>query len=151
MDSFVLRWRAVWWGRVWGSVAVLTLAWSIGAGLAVRAVTPNASIPSHAEARYCEPSAPRPLIASPADLRTLPLRAFIAAPLGLYVSGLQFAAIAFLIVLIPAARLQQGTARRVLSARVIGLLAVMVVAGGWSFELEETARTNTLPALTCSN
>ncbi len=29
--------------------------------------------------------------------------------------------------------------------------SVIILAGGWSFELDETARTNTLPGLTCSN
>ena len=151
MDSFVLRWGALWWGRVWGSVAALTLAWSIGAGLAVRAVTPDFSKHGHGQVEYCVPIAPEPLVASPADLLSLPMRAFVAAPLGLYVSGLQFAVIAYLIVLIPAASLQQGTARRILSGPVIGVLAVLVLAGGWSFELEEMSRTHALPVLTCSN
>ncbi|HEV2739127.1 MAG TPA: hypothetical protein VGU66_11160 [Candidatus Elarobacter sp.] len=144
----MLRWRALWWGRVWGPVTVLTLAWSIGAGLGLRAVTPD--FDRH-HTVYCVPIPPEPLIASPADLRTLPVRALIAAPLGLYSSGLQFALLAFLVVLIPAAMLQQGNARRVLSVPVIGVLALLLLAGGWSFEIEETARTNSLPALACSN
>jgi hypothetical protein len=148
MDSFVLRWRALWWGRVWGSVIVLTLAWSIGAGLAVRAVTADV----HArDGHWCEPSAPQPLVAGPADLPSLPLRALIAAPLGLYASGLEFALLAFGIVLLPAWMLQQGTARRILGAPVIAALGLAVLVGGWSFELEETARTNSLPTLSCSN
>ena len=150
MDSFVLRWRALWWGRVWGSVLVLALAWSIGAGFALRAVTPDLRRGAGATV-YCKPTAVQPLIASPADIRTLPLRALAAAPLGLYASGLEFALVAFLIVLIPAATMQQGNARRVLSAPVIAVFAVLVAYGGWAFELEETARTDTLPTLTCSN
>ena len=150
MDSFVLGWRAMWWGRVWGSVLALTLAWSIGAGLALRAVTPDMSRFT-GPGVYCQPTAVQPIVASPADLRTLPLRALDAAPLGMYASGLEFALLAFLIVLIPAARLQQGNARRVLSGPVIAAFVLLVSYGGWAFELEETARTNTLPTLACSN
>ena len=137
-------------GAAWGSVTVLTLAWSIGAGLGLRAVTPDLDDDRH-HVVYCVPIPPEPLITSPADLRTLPVRALIAAPLGLYSSGLQFALLAFLVVLIPAAMLQQGHARRVLSGPVIGVLALVLLAGGWSFEIEETARTNSLPTLACSN
>ena len=140
----------MWWGRVWGSVLVLTLAWSIGSGLALRAVTPDMTRYA-GRTVYCQPTAVQPLIASPADIRTLPVRALMAAPLGLYESGLQFAVLAFLVVLIPAATMQQGNARRVLSGPVIAAFAVLVAYGGWAFELEETARTNSLPTLTCSN
>lgn len=150
MDSFVLRWRALWWGRVWGSVTVLALTWSIGAGLALRAVTPELQR-GHRGVVDCQPTAIQPLIASPADLRALPVRALAAAPLGLYASGLEFTVLAYLIILIPAAVMQQGNARRVLSGTVIAVVAVLVAYGGWAFELEETARTNSLPTLACSN
>jgi hypothetical protein len=152
MDSFVLRWRAVWWGRVWGSVAVLTLAWSIGAGLALRAMLGGPEMHAHvAHPTTCPPGVVHPLVASGADLRALPLRAVIAAPLGLFASGLEFALLAFAIVLVPAALLQQGTARRVLSAPVIAVLAALLLAGGWDFQTEEAARTDALPTLACSN
>jgi hypothetical protein len=152
MDSFVLRWRALWWGRVWGSVVVMTIAWSMGAGLALQAMLGPPEMHRHANhPTTCPPGEVHPLIVSAADARALPARALIAAPLGLYASGLEFAVLAFALALVPAALLQQGTARRVLSGPVIATLAVLLVAAGWGYQIEEASRTDTLPTLACSN
>jgi hypothetical protein len=148
MDSFVLRWRALFWGRVWGTVAVLTLAWSIGTGLLLRAVTPE-----WIAGRYgrCEPVLVQPLIQSFGDVLSLPLHALAAAPLGLYVSGLEVGCIVLLVALIPAAFLEQGTARRVLGAPVVAALALLLLPISWDVELAAVHHAGRLPALACSN
>jgi hypothetical protein len=148
MDSFVLRWRALVWGRVWGSVAVLTLAWSIGAGLAIRAVLLKDQSPGMRH--WCELTPVQPLVETAADWLSLPVRALVAAPLGLYESGLLFGLAAFAFAVVPAALLQQGTARRVLGAPVIALLAVLLLVLSWHVQLATIARTG-VPSLACSN
>ncbi len=149
MDSFVLRWRALWWGRVWGAVLVLTLAWSIGVGLALRAVVPGRVAPGH---EYdCIPTAVQPLIVTPVDWLWLPVHAAIAAPYGLYESGLQIGVIVLAVVLIPAALLQQGTARRVLGAPVLIAVAALMIWMGWNYELAVVRAAGVLPTLVCTN
>ena len=148
MDSFVHGWRALWWGRVWGPVLALTLGWSIGTGLALRALVP--SIPQSISS-YCSPGPLRPLIAAPWDALRLHLEAALAVPLGFYVSGMEFALLAFIVAFIPAARLQQGTARRILSAPLVGLLAAALMFAGWSFTVQQAVRSGALPQIACSN
>jgi hypothetical protein len=146
MDSYVHGWRALVWGRVWGSVVILTLAWSIGAGMVLRAV----SAPYRSDSvRDCLPTAVQPLITTPVDWLWLPVHALVAAPFGLYVSGLQFALLAFAVTVVPAALLPQGTARRVLSAPVLVVLAALLIVAGWTWELAAVNATG-LPSLLCS-
>lgn len=144
MDSYVQGWRAVIWGRVWAAVVVLTLAWSIGVGMALRAVSPPYSVRGD-----CLPTAVQQLATTPTDWLMLPLHAVIAAPFGIYVSGLQFALAALIVAVLPAALLQQGTARRILSAPVLAVLAVLLIATGWSHELATVAASG-LPGIACS-
>lgn len=144
MDSYVQGWRAVIWGRVWAAVVVLTFAWSIGVGMALRAVSPRYSVRGD-----CLPTAVQPLAKTPADWLMLPLHAAIAVPFGLYLSGLQFALAALIVAVIPAALLPQGTARRVLSAPVLATLAVLLILAGWSHELATIAASG-LPQIACS-
>lgn len=142
MDSFVQGWRALVWGRVWWTVLALTLAWSIGVGLALRAVTPRTHY------RDCWPTPPQPLVTAPVDWLWLPLHALAAAPFGLYVSGLQFGLAAFILVAIPAALLQQGTARRIFAVPVVIGLGIAVMQIAWYHEVG-AVRTWGLPAMAC--
>ena len=146
MDSYVHGWRAMVWGRVWFAVAVLTFAWSVGVGMALRAMTP-----AHlGRGGDCVPTAVQPLVTAPADWLWLPVNALIAAPFGVYISGLQFAVVAFAVTMVPAALLQQGTARRVLGAPVLVVLAALLTVTGWKFELSDVRASGRLPAIVCS-
>src|SRR5579885_288430 len=114
MDSYVRGWGALGWGRVWAAVLVFTLAWSVGVGMALRAVTPPYG--STAGRGDCLPTAVQPLASTPSDWLWLPVHAAIAAPFGIYISGLQFGLVALIVTMIPAALLPQGVVcRRVLS------------------------------------
>ena len=139
----------MWWGRVWGPVLAFTLGWSIGTGLALHALVPP--IPPYIPGTPCSPGPLRLLIAAPSDALWLPLEAAVAAPLGFYVSGMEVAVLAFILVFIPAARLQQGTARRVLSAPLVGLLAAALTFAGWSFTVQHAVRSGALPQIACSS
>jgi hypothetical protein len=147
MDSYVYGWRALGWVRVWAAVVVFTLAWSIGVGMALRAVTPPYGQPGRGD---CLPTAVQPLAATPADWLWLPVHAAIAAPFGLYVSGLQFALAALVATMIPAALLPQGmVCRRVLSVPMMTAGAAVLVVAGWTCELAAVA-AHGLPSLVCS-
>jgi hypothetical protein len=134
------------WGRVWTAVALLTFGWSIGVGLALRAVSPPYGGHHRGD---CTPTTVQPLVSASIDWLWLPVHALVAAPFGVYVSGLQFALVAFVVVMLPAALLQQGTARRVLSAPVLIVFAALLGVAGWRFELAEVSATG-LPSLVCS-
>ena len=144
MDSYVHRWRALIWGRVWVATAVLTLAWSIGVGMALRAVSPT-----YSNRGDCLPTAVQPLATTPADWLRLPLHALIAAPFGLYVSGLQFGLAAFIVAALVGGVLTQGRARRILGAPVLAAVGALVILAGWFHELATVAASG-LPALICS-
>ena len=148
MDSYVHGWRALGWGRVWAAVVVFTMGWSVGVGMALRAVTPPYG--SHAGRGDCLPTAVQPLATTPADWLWLPVHAAIAAPFGVYVSGLQFGLATLIVTMIPAALLPQGiVCRRVLSVQMMLAVAAVLIVAGWTHELASVG-AHGLPSLVYS-
>jgi hypothetical protein len=139
---------ALGWDRAWAAVLVFTFAWSVGVGMALRAVTPPyGRTGGHGD---CVPTAVQPLASTPADWLWLPVHAATAAPFGIYVSGLQFGLAALVVTMIPAALLPQGTVcRRVLSVPVMIAVAAVLIVAGWTYELGLVA-AHGLPSLVCS-
>jgi hypothetical protein len=85
------------------------LAWSVGVGMALRAVTPPYGQPSRGD---CLPTAVQPLATTPADWLWLPVHAAIAAPM---------------------------VCRRVLSVPMMIAVAVVLIVAGWTYELGTVA------------
>ncbi|MBV8581379.1 MAG: hypothetical protein JOZ86_12205 [Candidatus Eremiobacteraeota bacterium] len=129
MDGVALRWRALSWGGYWIALVLLTFGWSAGVGLAIQSTVYSTDFGG------CIPISVLPLIASPHDALTLPVRALVAAPVGLYHSGLQFGFFTAFVLLLPAALLEYGTAKRVFGIPLVVIAALAFAAAAWSVQL----------------
>ena len=142
MYSEVMRWRALGTYRFWSAWVFLTLGWSAGVGLALKAIRHNSS---------CEPLSVMPLNQLFPTFLSVPLRILEVIPYGLYESGLMFAFFAAVALLIPMALLPNGVVQRMENPFTVGLATLGVGVIAWSVELSLAFSRHILPSLVCSN